>query len=244
MSDDTFINTFTQELLDAVEPKSREEKDLQIASMENGDKIKNVASATQRTKFMATNMDALLKLAEERFSGNQNGTKFAKLADGKNTLRLLPPWAGELPWKQKNQHYINGKYYDCLDGVCPICARVSTLKQGKSSDDQKALNKKYGQNQAYIYNVLIGGEVKIIQFSWSLQKQLIDAFVKYGDLTDLANGRNLNIFKTKAGTTTYVVDVQDPSSISMDGKTLFNLDDEIKTSSTFEQLTEFANTLS
>ena len=156
---------------------------------------------------MTTSVDlAAMKAISEQAAINQNGNRYLKLEGEETRVRILPPRIDMhgVPSVEKNQHYISGKYTDCLgEQDCPICRRMRTLQAAQpDKESQNKVWKKYGASKSHLYNVAVGGEVKILSATSGLHKRIVSAFLnaEVGDMTDPVNGYDFLIRRVVGAT--------------------------------------------
>ncbi len=140
-----------------------------------------------------------------------------KLREGKNTLRFMPPRAGETkPWKVFWVHGIgNGadfRSFQCpekmLGEACPVCAQVSALYRTGNEADKKAANKLRAKQEAYanivdMQNPDVG--VQVLKMAEGTYREVMGLMV--GDAKSGEAGVNfthpdkgMNVFITRTGT--------------------------------------------
>ena len=102
----------------------------------------------------AVDMVAMKAISEQAASG-QNGNRYLKLEGEETRVRILPPRTDMhgLPFVDKSQHYISGKYTDCLgEQDCPICRRMRALQAAQpDKESQNKVWKKYGASKSHLY---------------------------------------------------------------------------------------------
>jgi len=118
-------------------------------------------------------MEKVLKQKEKVESNLQRGggttAKFWKPADGKNEIRIMPPWSADKPyagqfWREVAQHWniseeqrspvLCPKNTPDLDGDCPICEYVEELRAHKDNVSAQEIAKNLRAKFAYFINVV------------------------------------------------------------------------------------------
>lgn len=160
----------------------------------------------KKRKYYPTDEDKLQKKLAEIGSGD-----FFKPKEGKNTVRILPPWSKEGVWyKETVMHYgfkTEGgkeKGFACLkmfDKDCPICDKVESLKQ--EGAEGKELADRIRPRMKYYANVLDykTGKVMIWGFSAKTLGTLLSysADQDYGDISHPEKGFDVIIERTGTG---------------------------------------------
>lgn len=161
------------------------------------------------TRFK-TNMNKIRGDASAFDSGG-GGAGFMKLADGKNTIRVLPPWKEDEAFYQKVGFHRPpgrddpGKKVICPDythgekGSCPICKAFVRIAKSKGKDAAKDFKV---QKRAYL-NVLdmkkADGQVYILEAPATVMNPILNfmAEEESDDLVDPKIGFNILITRSK-----------------------------------------------
>lgn len=161
-----------------------------------------------KKKYFAADTDAMQKKLAEIGSGS-----FFKPKEGKNTVRILPPWSEEGLWyKEGVIHYglknKDGKErgYACLkqfDKDCPICEKREELaKQG--AEGKELADRLRGRVKFYA-NVLDYKVGKVV--IWGFSAKILSTLLSYcsdpdfGDISDPEKGYDVIVERTGTGQT-------------------------------------------
>ena len=136
--------------------------------------------------------------------------EFYSLKEGKNSLRLLPPWGENGEWcREVGYHFrvVEKKALLCpkitFKEDCPICEEVSRMFKGSEEDKKHA--REISSKQRCYANVLDldakDGKVKIFQFGPMIRDKFLAYFAddEVGDFTNVDKGRNVKIEKSGEG---------------------------------------------
>ena len=192
-----------------------------------------MAKEEKKKKYYSADTEKMQKKLEQIGSGT-----FFKPKEGKNIIRILPPWSKAGLWyKEATLHYglaVDGKdrAVPCLkmfDKDCPVCAKREEFMEG-SGEDKKLADKLRPRTKFYA-NILdrATNQVKIWGFSQKTLGVLLSyaSDPDYGDISDPESGFDLVVDRT--GTTMtdtrYNIRVKPkPSEVDMDSLELHNLD--------------------
>ena len=109
------------------------------------------------------------KLTEEQLArgGGRSSARFWRPESGENHIRIMPSWdtgLGPQFWREVSQHWnvtedqrgpvLCPKLTPGLEGDCPICELVATLKQDKSNLEAQRFAKEIKGKKAYLLNVI------------------------------------------------------------------------------------------
>ena len=108
-------------------------------------------------------------------------------------------------YREYSQHFdIGGKGAVCLKTfgeACPVCEFVNVIKD--DAEYRKVANKMFPRKR-YIFNVIQGGKLLILEVGTSVWEQIISYFAdeNYGNISDLKTGRDIKIIKSGTGLST------------------------------------------
>jgi len=154
----------------------------------------------KRKKANKTNMD----LIEQKLAEVGSGT-FFKAKEGKNKVRILPPWNDEgLFYHEQVYHY--GLKHDgknvTVAGPNPIVMKFIKKMEEQGSEDAKAAKKLQPKTKYYV-NILerTSNKVMIWGFSRKVLGTILSAMADpdYGDITDLEEGYDVTIERAGTG---------------------------------------------
>jgi len=192
----------------------------------------------KKQKYFETDSEKIQKKLEELGTGT-----FFKAKEGKNIVRILPPWSKEGIWyKEATLHYglknESGKEraYPCLkmfDEECPVCSKRDELLEGGEED--KKIADQLRPRTKYYANVLDRTSNKIMIWGFSAKTLSIllsyTSDPDYGDISNPEEGFDIVIERTGTGRmdTRYQIRMKPkPSEVDMEeAGTLFNLDKEV-----------------
>lgn len=173
-------------------------------------------------------MKAKLNASKEGKSLNSNdgsSAHRAKLKDGKQKWRLLPPVDGD-PFKEYHFHYNLGKDpgFMCpkrnFGEPCSVCEFASELWQTGEEGNKELAKKLFSRNRFFSVIVVRGEEDQGAKY-WGYSKKVYEKLISYvldeeiGDITDAETGRDLVLTYGKAPTGFYDTDVDlNPSGAS------------------------------
>lgn len=186
-----------------------------------------MAVKEKKKKYYAADQSKLQKKLEQIGSG-----AYFKPKEGKNTIRILPPWSDSGLWyKEAALHYgmtdETGKEraYPCLKMFgedCPVCNKRDEFMEGDGED--KKIADKIRARVKFYANVLdrATGSVKIWGFSQKTLGVLLSycSDPDYGDITNPDEGFDVVIERTGTGKldTRYAIRVKPkPSAVDVDG---------------------------
>lgn len=142
-----------------------------------------------------------------------------KPANGKHTYRVLPSWRGgddKQFWHDYSMHFIKtvesgdkpAAVYVCVDKTygkpCEVCDAIKK-SMAVSADDAMTKRLKEAQSaQRYLLNVLhvTGPEptkVQVLELGQTAFEALCGMINEYGDITDVAGGKDIIITRTGTG---------------------------------------------
>jgi len=189
----------------------------------------------EKKKYYQADNEAIMKKLDELGSGT-----FFKAKEGKNQVRILPPWSKKGVWfKEATLHYgvADKKAYPCLKMFgkeCPICNKAEELQEG--SDEDRKIAGRLKPKTKYYVNIVDrkSGKVKIWGFSAKILGTLL-SYVgdpDYGDITDPEEGYDVVIDRTGSGMTDTKYEVRcrpKPSEIDSENweNEMHNLDTEV-----------------
>jgi hypothetical protein len=175
----------------------------------------------KKKKYYTADQDKLMKKMEELGSGD-----YFKPKEGKNVVRILPPWSDNGLWyKEATLHYglknEEGKErgYPCLkmfDKDCPICEKREELLAGSKED--KKVGEKLRARTKFYTNVLIPATGKVM--IWGFSQKTLGTLLSYcgdpdyGDISSPEEGFDVIINRTGTGKldTRYDIRVRPKSS--------------------------------
>jgi hypothetical protein len=114
-------------------------------------------------------VDAQKKRTEEQLArgGGRSSAKFWKPEDGDNNIRIMPQWNANLGgqfWREVAQHWnveenqrgpiLCPKNTPDLEGECPICELVATLRLDKSNVEAQRYMKDIKAKKTYLLNIV------------------------------------------------------------------------------------------
>ena len=189
----------------------------------------------KKSKVYKTDMDLIDKKLGEIGSG-----KFWKPKEGKNVIRILPPWNDEgLFYLEATLHYGfesegKKKAYPCLGrGKCPICQYASQLSEG-SSEDMK-LAKRIQAKTKYYANIFDRKTEKVS--IWGFSRKTLGSILGFmadkedgADITDPEEGHDVIVMRTGTGfnDTKYEIRIRPRDSEVEDYEEgMFNLSEEV-----------------
>lgn len=188
-------------------------------------------------KYFETDREAMKKAKDTLGSG-----KYWQPKEGKNQIRILPPWSEEGKWFLKLAlHYgfkdeeDRNRAYPCLKewkGTrCPACDAISELK--KVDGGQKIIKAMLPRIKCYV-NLIDRriGEDKVFIYGVSprIMNEILsyDEDEDYGDLTHPKTGFDLILEKTGSGLLTkYAVRIKPKASPTGKFGDLWDLDSEV-----------------
>jgi hypothetical protein len=185
--------------------------------MQKNCKEKNVKIGGTESKAKAPTKDAsrLERMRKDLEDARSKGQgEIHKLADGKTTVRILPPIDEDGDWYFSGwYHYRIGPDSNALPcpkmlkkkGKCPICEKADELFRGDETD--KKIAKHLKPKQRIFANVFIPGiGTKVLAFGKTVYTQLLGYYLdpEWGMLDDMETGHNVTIIKAGEGfSTTY-----------------------------------------
>lgn len=149
---------------------------------------------------------------ESQGSGG-SGYGFAKLQQGKNVIRILPPKVdGGSFFSEGYVHFGLGpegkNMVTCLKTFgdrerCPVCEYVEKLQKSRDKNDQKLADRIKRKKRVYI-NIISrdddseNDEPKVLPIGVTVLKALLDIVcdLDFGDVTDFKEGRDITIKRT------------------------------------------------
>lgn len=202
----------------------------------------------KKAKYYPADNEKIQKKLEELGTGT-----FFKAKEGKNIIRILPPWSKEGVWyKEATLHYglqnDSGKEraYPCLQMFgkdCPICNKKDEFAQGGEED--KKIAERLRPRTKYYANVMdrATGKVMIWGFSAKTLSTLLSytSDPDYGDISDPEEGFDLVIERQGTGRTDTRYQIRmkpKPTEVDMDEVRLFDLDKEVIEEKDEEELEE------
>lgn len=188
-------------------------------------------------KYFKANKEEMTKMKNALGSG-----KWFKPKDGKNQIRILPPWSKEGKWAfALALHYGfkdeegRDRAHPCMKqwkGVrCPACDMLSLLKK---VDGAEKIVEKMNPKTKYYVNLIDRkvGDDKV--FIYGLSAKLLNEILAYdddedyGNVTDPEEGYDFVLEKTGSGLTTrYAIRIKPKTTAAGDFEELFNLDEEV-----------------
>lgn len=202
----------------------------------------------KKSKFYLADQEKIQKKLEELDSGT-----FFKPREGKNTIRILPPWSKEGIWyKEATTHYglVNeagqDRAYPCLrmyGEACPICEKMNELIKTGGKEDKK-LADRIRPRTKYYANILDrkSGKVMIWGFTPKTLGILLSycADPDYGDISHPEEGFDVVVERTGTGRTDtkYQIRMRPKQTEAGDDweEKLHDLDAEVNASMTTEEL--------
>jgi hypothetical protein len=201
---------------------------------------------------MAVNLDLIRKKRQEALDeANKKNANFYSWIEGRNILRILPPWEGS-----EDITRIFGKHWglgsegkinvfcpkQCFGEPCPICEQLSILWKRNPSEEQKEWLRRVGAAPRYYANVVDmnnpdeGPQIAelpktVMEEIWNI---MLDDEVGLGDISNPDKGYDLIIDKTGKGLSTrYTIRAKrTPSAIDKSYvDQVVNLDTFVKTES-------------
>ena len=179
---------------------------------------KGSKNKAKKSRRKGVNLGRMLAKVEEQ-KAKQNRTDFWKPSEGKNVIRLMPPWAeegdsAELFYREVYIHWnvppgaedqtfmLCPKKMDL--GRCYVCDQVDELYGSRDPADIE-LAKEIRSRQRFFSNVIdlndVGGKDPKVQV-WSYGPMIFDDLIgyfcdsEYGDITDPDEGFNITIERT------------------------------------------------
>jgi hypothetical protein len=126
-----------------------------------------------------------------------------KPKEGTQTIRIVPSkFNKESPFTELSFYYnLGGKHYlapSCLGKPDPIQEVVEALRAGGSNEEKEIAKKLQAQARTYVPIIVRGEEelgVRYWGFGVQVYKQLLKLMTnpKYGDITDLRQGRDIDV---------------------------------------------------
>jgi hypothetical protein len=152
---------------------------------------------------MALDLNALKLKQSQLNNTNQNKNLFWKPKPGKQTVRIIPyKFCPENPFVELKFHYgLNGKTYlspDSFNRPDPIVEFSNQLKKTGNKEDWKLGRQYEPKMRTYAPIIVRGEESEGVRF-WGFGKQVYQEILSiindpdYGDITDLANGRDITV---------------------------------------------------
>lgn len=189
------------------------------------------------------NMGAMKSKLEQENSNRGSGANFAKLENGKNIVRVLPP-KGERDsfYEEGYMHFSLGddgrqvatcpKTFD-KNAHCPICEYVDELRLSKNKSDKELADKISSRRRIYINALMRDDEEetpKVLPIGVTILKGILEAICDpdYGDITDPEDGRDITINRKGQGLNTeYSVLPKPNTSVVSDEYTIDELEEEM-----------------
>ncbi len=173
----------------------------------------------------AIDMARLIAGYNEAKAKQATAAGFVRLQDGENLVRLTTftneeTGKGEL-YVQYTSHFLTDQSVACLkmfgEPNCPVCDYIAQLKKR----DMGAVAKKIAPKQRFYFNVLAGGEMKVLEVGRQIWDQIMAFFAdaEYGNIADTETGCNIKINKSGSGLTTEykVMASRNPSAVKLPG---------------------------
>lgn len=169
--------------------------------------------------------DLIKQKKQELEAKNAAYIRTIKPADGTHTYRILPGWRVDAAgardpqfWHEFGQHYIKsspkGKpeaVYICTEATfnkpCDVCAAIASNIRNCEDDATLELLSEAKAPQRYLLNVLhrSGSEpnkVQVLEVGGRLFESILSLMEEWGDITDLASGKDIKIVRSGAGLNT------------------------------------------
>jgi len=168
---------------------------------------------------MALNLDLIRrKLKDAQESDMKRGANYFSFKDGRNVIRILPPWEGSSDFSR-----VSGKHWgtdkdgnrffvhcprDTFGKHCPICESVSLeWKSPGLTEERKIFLKQISSGPRYLANVVDlndkGRGVQIAEFPKTVMneiwKKMVDPELGVGDVSDPVKGFDIIIDRTGKG---------------------------------------------
>ncbi|MCD6149042.1 hypothetical protein J7J18_06750 [bacterium] len=153
---------------------------------------------------------------------------FWKPKTGKNYIRILPPYREDIPvyYYAVRLHWVSSRYVLCTGDGCIVCSMLQDSAFAMVLKDKVQTMNKFLVNMIDLENPSAGVQVWSMPVTvWrSLNQYFLDP--KWGDLTDVNQGRNITIVRegTGAKDTKYQV-YPDPEPTPVDPTFLSGLKD-------------------
>lgn len=199
-------------------------------------------------KYYEADREAILKKRAEIGSG-----KFWKPRDGKNQIRILPPYSEKGLWFfELALHYgftdeeERKRAYPCMkqwkDEPCPACDAMAIIK--KQDGGKKVADKMFPRSKYYV-NLIDRriGEDKV--FIWGISGKMLNEIMSYEDDEDYGNithpkkGFDFVIEKSGQGLQTkYQIRIKPKSTPAGDFPDLFDLEEEVPNEITGREMAE------
>ena len=185
-------------------------------------------------KYYKANLEKIQRKLEEISGGT-----YWKPKEGKNIIRILPPWSDSGEWySEAKLHYGlssegRNRAYPCLGAKCPICDYARKLQKG--SEEDKKLSSKLVPRTKFYVNMLDRKTGK--SGIWSFSKKTLTILLSHvtdddwGDITDPEKGNDVVIERAGTGLQTkYEIRVKPKkTAIAIEGweDQLHNLSEEV-----------------
>ena len=169
-------------------------------------------------------MDLINKKKQEINAANR--PKTTKLPDGTSRWRILPSWRKDGDptfWHDFGAHYVKGAdkaikaVYVCTEKTfgrpCSVCQSLSTAMHHATDDNTQNLLKEANASARVLLNAVqidgaTPGQPVILEVAPSVFNNIIGIMQEWGDILDVANGRDLSIERVGKGVNTkYTVQV-------------------------------------
>lgn len=202
---------------------------------------------------MGLNLDKVREnRAKAKEEASRRNANFYQFQNGRNLVRILPPWAGSDDFaRPMGKHWNLGPEgnisvfcpKECAGMPCPICEELDRIWKTKPDEATKEWLRTVGASRRYYVNLIdlndmdkgvqIGELPKtVLEEIWNI---MVDEDTGLGDITDWKDGYDLIIEKTGKGLSTrYGVRAKRaPTAISQSEyeDKLINLDAFVKTES-------------
>jgi len=152
---------------------------------------------------MALNISALKSKLNQLSNTNSNKNLFWKPKPGKQTVRIIPyKFCPENPFMELKFHYnLGGKTYispDSFNRPDPIVEFSNQMKKTGSKEDWQLGRKMEPKMRTYAPVIVRGEEDQGVRF-WGFGKKVYQEILgiiddpDFGDITDLANGRDITV---------------------------------------------------
>lgn len=201
----------------------------------------------KKKRVHKTDMDRIQQKADEI------ATSFFKASQGKNVLRILPPWGPQAQGQFFFEYALHygfqvrgqGRAFPCLTAVgwndeCPICKAIQLFQKRGASD----LARRIAPRDKYYVNALDRRRERV--YIWGMSRKMLREILGYmndpewGDITDPEEGHDIVLEREGTGLkTSYTLRMRPrPKPIGFPGwqEAMFQLHKEIPEPISFDEL--------